>query len=1075
MTTETPQPNSPSSSPSPAGEPPRRPDSALSRWHRWRRSRAGRFSLYALATLVVLVAAFGLLGYYWLPGYAKAQLEAQLSAQLQRPVTVARIEVEPFALRAAVDGLEVKDRDGRRLAGFQRLALDISSESLFRLIPVISAVSLEKPYVYLSRVAPGHYNISDLIQAWLARPAGPTPEFSVANIEISDGQVDFDDRPMGESHRLTDVDLSIPFIANTPSATNIDVEPRFSAKLNGAPLVLSGKLRPFGPEQVARLEFRVLDLDLSRLDDYVPVPLPFQLKKAWADTRLAVDFARPTGKKPSISLAGDVSLRDVSLLRPGSGVVLTLAKGEAHFRDLHLEQQRLDKGGLELDDLALRRNGEKAPFASFHQLAVQDVAVDWGHQRARVGEVDWDGPKLSLKRRADGNLDLAALLKEGPQAPAKGSRGARSPARPGASAPSRGSVPAPQARSKAWVWQVDKVRVSGGRADYADLGLDKVPPLKVADLSLKVDGLASSGKAVPLSLQAKVNDRGRLALTGQGGWAPPTARLKLDMERVNLVALQGWVADRLNVVLTRGEVSVQGQLDYQAGRARFTGATELADFNVLDRLNATDLLRWKRLALAEVTADTGPEGVRIGQVTAQDFYARIILNKDGRLNLRDALKSPGEAQKDLTTAPALEHPGRAAPAPVQAKAPTPAPASGGGAGLPLRIGKVVFSGGHVNFSDRYVKPNYNANLTDLTGSLGTLAAGNRTPVSLRGRVDRSAPMEMSGQVDPLGKDLFLDLKGKARGIEMAGFTPYSGRYLGYTIDKGKLSMDVAYHVEKGSLQASNHIFLDQLTLGDKVESPDAISGPIKLVVALLKNSRGEIDLNLPIQGSINDPQFSVGGIVLKMIGNLIVKAATAPFSLISSLFSDGADLSYLPFDPGRSRITPAMEKQLGNLAKALRDRPSLDLEITGHADPAKDADGLKQALLERKLKAAKAADLAKAGKDGGSLADITLSPEEYNHYLEKAYKAADFKKPRNLIGLTKSLPPAEMERLLLANATLEEDDLKQLAQRRGAAVQAWLLDKGAIPPDRVFLLTPKVGLDAPQGAPEGGRADFALK
>ncbi|MDE2586190.1 MAG: hypothetical protein KGN39_12410, partial [Betaproteobacteria bacterium] len=271
------------------------------------------------------------------------------------------------------------------------------------------------------------------------------------------------------------------------------------------------------------------------------------------------------------------------------------------------------------------------------------------------------------------------------------------------------------------------------------------------------------------------------------------------------------------------------------------------------------------------------------------------------------------------------------------------------------------------------------------------------------------------------------------------------------------------------------VFLDQLTFGQKVESPDALSVPVNLVVALLKNSRGEIDINLPISGSLNDPEFSIGGIIVKVILNLFAKAVTSPFALLGSLFSGGEDLSYLAFEPGRATLSPEMEKRLEAMAKALNDRPALRLEITGHADPAKDKDGLKRAILERKVKSQKLAEQAKGGKSAGSLAEVTLTPEEYPRYLEKAYKAEDFKKPRNVIGLTKSLPVADMEALMLDHIDAGDAEMQQLAQRRGTRAQAWLVETGGVPLERVFLLAPTVNLDAPKGAPEGGRVDFSLK
>jgi len=363
----------------------------------------------------------------------------------------------------------------------------------------------------------------------------------------------------------------------------------------------------------------------------------------------------------------------------------------------------------------------------------------------------------------------------------------------------------------------------------------------------------------------------------------------------------------------------------------------------------------------------------------------------------------------------------------------------------------------------------------LSSDLGTTA-----DVELRGRVS-DAPLEILGKINPLSGNLFIDLKAAAKGIELPQFSPYSGKYAGYAIEKGKLSVDLAYKLENRRLEAQNKVFLDQLTFGDKVESPTATKLPVLLAVSLLKNSRGEIDINLPIGGSLDDPKFSVGGVIVQVIVNLIVKAATAPFALLGSMFGGGEELSYVEFDPGRYVLTAASEKKLETLAKALNDRPALKLEITGRADPAVDREGLKKAAVERKVKAQKFADLAGKGEAPESADSVTVDESEYPKYLERAYKKEKFPKPRNMIGLAKDLPAAEMEKLMLANVTPSDGDLQQVASQRAAAVRDYLVKQGKVPEDRVFLLAPKVSAegdkseDKAKSSGSPSRVDFSLK
>ncbi|EKE17081.1 MAG: hypothetical protein ACD_10C00630G0001, partial [uncultured bacterium] len=336
----------------------------------------------------------------------------------------------------------------------------------------------------------------------------------------------------------------------------------------------------------------------------------------------------------------------------------------------------------------------------------------------------------------------------------------------------------------------------------------------------------------------------------------------------------------------------------------------------------------------------------------------------------------------------------------------------------------------------------------------------------------TAPVQIIGQLNPLAAKPFLDIKADVTGVDLIGFSPYSGKYAGYNIEKGKLSLNLAYKLENNQLTAENRLFVDQFTFGDKVESPDATSLPVNLAISLLKNNRGEIDLDLPISGSLDDPQFSIGGLIFRMIGNLFVKAVTSPFALLGSMFGGGEGLSYVEFAPGRAAINETAGKKLEVLAKALIERPALKLEIIGRVDPEIDKEGLKRVAIERTLKAEKLKDMLKNGGEGESLERIEIAADEYKTYLMRAYKESKFPKPRNMVGFLKTLPVNEMEKLMLSNASATGDDLSQLAKQRAENVQAWLIESGKVPVQRLFLVPPKSGGDQKAA---GSHVDFSLR
>ena len=507
------------------------------------------------------------------------------------------------------------------------------------------------------------------------------------------------------------------------------------------------------------------------------------------------------------------------------------------------------------------------------------------------------------------------------------------------------------------------------------------------------------------------------------------------------------------------------------------------------------------LDLDQVIVRIGQEApnVSVGKVALSDFYARIIVSGQGRLNLVDVIKrgddsaAPSEAAKPLgervapksdagmpvdremlgNEVPASRDAGKTATtvlaAPVADPA-TPRPV--------IRIGQIDFTRGNVNFTDNFIKPNYTANMTGLGGTVTTLASDSAEPatLTLAGKIDDDAPLEIDGRLNPLAPILFLDIEGRTRGVDLPRLTPYSVKYAGYPIVKGKLSMEVKYKVEDGKLAANNHLFLDQLTFGEKVESPTATKLPVLLAVSLLKNSRGEIDLNLPISGTLSDPKFSVGSVIVQVIVNLLTKVVTAPFTLLAAAFGGGEELGYVEFAPGAAVLQQEQTKRVDTLAKALSERPGLKLDVIGRVDPALDTDGVRRAKYDSKLRAAKVRQRVRASGEAIDPATVTISAEERPALIAAVYGDEDIpNKPRNLIGIAKSIPAPEMETLILANLAVTPEDLRALANQRAAVVRNRLEAEGKVPRERMFVVEPKLTAAGIQDKGATTRVDFSLK
>jgi flagellar motor protein MotB len=569
-----------------------------------------------------------------------------------------------------------------------------------------------------------------------------------------------------------------------------------------------------------------------------------------------------------------------------------------------------------------------------------------------------------------------------------------------------------------------------------------------------------------LTYSFQLNETGTVSAKSSFGINPVAADVTLSLKDINVIPFQPYITDKIKILITGGAVSTEGTLSYTTsedeGGARFNGELSIVSFSSVDKLNANDFLKWKSLYLGNINFDSDPFSLTIGEVALADFYSRLIVNADGTLNVQGIVIEGEAAPKGTVKDKAME--GVAA---EEKSAPD----------MRVQIDAVTLQGGTVNFSDRHIQPNFSANMLEIGGRISGLSSeeGSQADVDLMGKLENHAPLEIKGRINPLSKDLFVDLKIDFRDMDLSPLTPYAHKYAGYTIQKGKLSLYLSYLIENNKLDSENKVFLDQFTFGEKVESPDATTLPVKFAVSLLKNSKGEINLDLPVSGSIEDPEFSIGSVVLKMVVNILVKAATSPFKLLGALVGGGEELSYIDFEYGAFTISEQEKLKLEKLAKALSDRPALSIDITGYADIEKDTEALRQKAFDNKIKARKLKDMAGGGEPVVPVEEIIIAPEEYEKYLTKAYKEETFPKPKNILGVDKALPLPEMEKLMFTSIEIKNDDLRLLASKRALAVKDYFLSIGGVAPERIFLVEPESLQPEKNESLRYSRVHFTLK
>ncbi|HEY4294275.1 DUF748 domain-containing protein [Luteibacter sp.] len=708
-----------------------------------------------------------------------------------------------------------------------------------------------------------------------------------------------------------------------------------------------------------------------------------------------------------------------------------------------------------INNLVLTHRG-RTPVA-WQALNVQIGKIDLASHSAQIDSVLMHGLKLDAQRSRDGKIDLTELMKSTPQAARRSAAVHAAPA---------------------WHWTIRHLGVDGSTLAFKDLsGTGKPTNVTVKADKYSVDNL-SDNMHQPLKIDlAGGIGRGQYHIAGTVKPEPLDADLRVNTTRLDVASLQSLVQVPLNVRISSALMSVNGRARYRdrkpAALISYRGQLAFTRVRVQDKISGDDFLRWNALTARGLDVRMGEAvpHVSIAGLTLGDFYARVIINATGRMNLQDVVSNPATAPVSVT---AVQNPAQAAS--VAQAAPAAATSSAAPA-ADIQIGEIKVARGQLNYTDNFIKPNYTANITQLEGTIGafgTAAGGPPAALVLQGKLDDDAPVNIDGNINPLAPVAYLDVKAKADGVELTHLSPYSGKYAGYPITKGRLTMDVHYLLDQGKLTADNHIFIDQLTFGDRIDGPGISHLPVKLAVALLRDSEGRIDVHVPVSGSLSDPHFSVGGLVWHAIVNLIGRAITSPFRLLASAGGSKQDLGYVEFVPGSSVLDKQAQDRLAGIVKILNDKPSLKLDVIGRVDRKFDEAGLRKVTVDDLVRAEMSNASDDQSQDGknASAQSTKLSEEDNDKYLKKAYKHAKFKKPRDLIGLTKSQPPDVMRKMLEDNVPVDDDAMRHLAERRADAVRQWL--RGKVDDKRVFALAPKLNGKGIDDSGKTTRVDFGL-
>ncbi|MDY7068686.1 hypothetical protein PsexTeo8_52040 [Pseudomonas extremaustralis] len=954
--------------------------------------------LRAAGALLTALALYSLLGFLILPGIALRIANQQLVNYATLPARIERIELNPFSLEVTAWGLKIGE-PGKEQVAFERLYANLQIDSLWTRALHLADVQLDKPKTELLFDKSGQLNLAQLFKLPPSEPTPATPDAKPFPLRIDSIKL------AGGYVHFEDLRPSEPieFLYDKLDfeLKNLSTLPEDNADMT---LVAAG---PEGGQ-----------IDWKGNFSLVPITSQGTLKvtdgkmKAWW---------------PYVREALPLVLED-GVLNFSTEYKFSLAKET---------ELNLTNTAASIAPFAIKAPDGR-PLVRLERLDVSETTVDLAKQQVVIGKIRSNKLETWAAREADGQLDWQKLFASQPSKPAKAPEPAKAPAT--ADSPKADPV----APSKPWQVLLKDVQLRNYQVHLADRQAKPAVALELGPLNIDVQNFDSLNQSpFTLKVDSGLGKQGKIQATGEVNLNPVSAKLKVNTQDIDLRVAQSYISPFIRLELRSGMLGSNLDVNLKSAdplKLQITGRAQVDQLHTLDTLKTRDFLKWQRLVLEGVNYQHG-ESLSIDKVNLLQPYARFMINDDRTTNVDDLL-IPQPANSGA----------KSAPKPASKEKP-----------LGIHIGQIAINDGSANFADFSLTPNFATAIQQLNGQIGTIDSRQAKPASvdIKGKVDRYAPVTIKGSVNPFDPIAALDIATSFKRVELTTLTPYSGKFAGFRIRKGRLNLDLHYVITKGQLKAENKVVVEQLQLGEKVDSADAVDLPIRLAIALLKDSDGRISIELPISGDLNNPQFSVMPIVWQTLRNLVVRAASAPFKFIGGLISGGGseDLGNVSFAPGSSELSKEAEGALNTLAKALKERPNLRLEIEGTAAASSDGPFLAQERLEREYQYNYYKMLQRRGEKVPAQASLLVVPEsEKAPLLEGIYRTR-----------LKQQPPAEWKDLGGDERTAKLKDgvikfwsnsdvlLRQLGQDRASTIKDYLVDKGQLEDDRVYFIDANLG------------------
>lgn len=946
-----------------------------------------------IGTLLGLLAIYTLVGFFLLPYLIKSYVIPTVSDQIKHPIVLREAGFNPFALSLRLNGLEVRAQDQTAILGFEELFVNLRAGTLFLQKVAFDEIRLAMPFVVAKVNPEGKLNLMSLVppsDGGNQPPAQPTSEpkkmmpVQIDLLEIGQGIVEYRDDSKAKPVLIDVVPFEIVLRNfHTVQAEGSENAHAFTAEMGkGEKVSWEGTIFLEPVESDGRVNLS--GIKLTTLYQAVHDLFQFDIQQGVLGLSASYHF----------------DLR-------GQAPQATVKNGKVLIRNLSI----VERGGIE-------------PVVTIPSFDVEGIQLDLQKQTVDVAKVHSADARFEAWMDPGGVLNYQTLFTPigGDEAPKK----------------STTANAKPEKAPKPWTIAVDEVALRNYRAAFEDQTLSRPGHVDVSAMNLTVkDVRIPFKKPLPVDLSLKLNETGTIGVQGKVTVEPLIADAAIKLEHIKIQPFQPYLDRFLNADVQDGAIDLKGSLRFvkehlNEPMLRFQGDLAVNRLAVVDRKEYDNVVTWKRLAVNRVALDMEPTAIKIAEVVWQEPSVQMVVETDGQLNLSHLAASP--PPRDQAAPPKKLETEKSHTKPAEP--------------VPVTIDQVKLVKLAARFQDLSIEPNVKTSLTEFGGTIKGLSSKQlkKADVNLSGKVGRAAPLKIIGKINPLSEDAFTDLIITLGGMDLTPAGPYSGKYVGYGLSQGKLSLDLKYKVSQKVLEAENLVHVDHLTFGEKTNSPDATSLPVPLIVGLLKDRKGLIEVDMPIRGNLNDPDFKYGKVVISTLLNLLGKVVASPFALMGKLVPGGGneeDLQFIEFQPGSAALLDSEVRKLEALEKALDERAGLRLDIKGTTDSTRDV----AVLQTRKLRAQLFA------MSGGVKPDQEeLSPKEEQRLVEKLYAKLPAPDPSGTPAEPTQPNVDEMKRKLAAAIKISPSELEALALQRAEAIRGHLLEGGKLTEERIAVL-----------------------